>query len=104
MSVFVAANWALFLGTMLAIALVVTHQRFVLVKPSVVLAIAFHVLIQFGATLEADFIETFLPRPWTFALLVHVFPLAVIGPAARWGGDTAGEVYDRLQRAGTRVR
>jgi hypothetical protein len=79
MSVFVAINWLLVIATSIVLLAAIRADRSLLVKPSIMVILFFHVLCQWGTALQAGRIESFLAKPWIFALLSQGFP--VIGLA-----------------------
>ncbi len=94
---FIILNWFLCLVTALALLLVVWRQRFLLLKPSLIVVASYHLMIQWSATLNASQLAAFLPDPWTFALLAHGFPLAGLLVSVGFGRRQAREVWHRLQ-------
>lgn len=75
MSTYVAVNWLLFLLTLYILAIGILKHRFLLIKPSVIVVVFFIITIQMAATLNASWIELYLPEPYQFLLLIHGFPL-----------------------------
>jgi len=75
MTAFAFLNWFCCLLTSLLLGLVVWRQRFLLVKPSMIVITFFHLMVQWAATVNSPYIETYLPNPWVFALLSQGFPL-----------------------------
>ncbi len=75
LTVFVAANWLLLILTAVTLIVSVWRERSLLLRPSIMAILFFHVMCQWGTALEAGRIEQFLPRPWVFVLLSHGFPI-----------------------------
>ena len=75
MSAFVLTNWFFCIVTGTLLLMAIWRQRFLLVKPSIIVIIFFHLCIQWAATIESDYIEIYLPDPWVFALFAQGFPL-----------------------------
>jgi hypothetical protein len=78
-TIFVIVNWLLVIITCIALFVMIWMDRSLLLKPSIMAILFFHIMCQWGTALEAGRIEQFLPRPWVFVLLSHGFP--VIGLA-----------------------
>jgi hypothetical protein len=74
-SEFVFLNWFLCIGTALLLGLVIWRYRFLLIKPSIIVIVFFHLQVQWAAAAQASYIEQYLPRPYDFLLLSQVFPL-----------------------------
>lgn len=74
MTSFVFANWSFCLATSLLLTMVILWQRFLLIKPSIIMIIFFHLMIQWAAAINSPEIEDYLPNPWVFALLSQGFP------------------------------
>lgn len=75
MSFYVLLNWIICLCTSVFLLIVIFRYRFLLIKPSVIIVVFFHLRIQWAATLQAFRIENYLPQPYSFFLLVQIFPL-----------------------------
>ena len=67
------------LAVLTALSLVATiyWRRHLLLKPSILVALAFHIRIQIAAAIYADEIFLLLPRPWVMIVLAHVLPLLI---------------------------
>lgn len=98
MTPFEVVNWSLCVFTAAVLAVVLSRDRFLLVKPSVWVVVWFHVVIQWAAAVEAAFVEAYLPFPWTFAGLVHGFPLATFVGSAAMGRGAARRIFYRATR------
>ena len=96
MTLYVITCWSLCTLTSALILILLVWQRFLLVKPSVVVIIFFHFCIQWAATIDASQIELFLPSPWAFACLTNVFPLAVLSLAVLLLRRSSRQVWRRL--------
>jgi hypothetical protein len=75
MTEFVFWNWVLCSTTFILLAVSILRQRFLLIKPSILVIVFFHFMVQWSSTVQAGYIESYLPNPWAFMLLVHGFPL-----------------------------
>jgi len=75
MTAYVFSNWFLNLLTALFLVYVAKAERHLFIKPSMIVVLTFHLTIQWAATIESPDIETFLPEPAAFVLLIHGFPL-----------------------------
>lgn len=95
---FITLNWLLCLLTAFTLMLVVWRQRFLLLKPSLIVIASYHLMIQWSTTLNAAKLLSFLPDPWTFALLAHGFPLAGLLVSVGFGRRRARAVWRRLQQ------
>lgn len=96
MTIYVAANWAVCgLVSILLLALFV-WQRFLFVKPSVIVVTFFHVCIQWAAAVDAGEIERFLPSPWVFFVLAQLFPLIALSVSVITFRNGAHRVWTRL--------
>jgi hypothetical protein len=96
MSVFVMLNWILVIATSIVLLATILADRSLLIKPSIMVILFFHLLCQWGTALQAGRIEFFLPKPWIFVLLSHGFP--IIGLALSlftWRGS-ARAVWERI--------
>lgn len=83
MSLYILVNWLLCLTTSVVLGVLLLRRRFLLIKPGIVVILFFHVMVQWAATIDAGYIEGFLPEPWDFLMLVHVFPLLGLLIASR---------------------
>jgi hypothetical protein len=72
---YIFLNWFFCIITSLLLGLIIWRYRFLIIKPSIIVIVFFHIQIQWAATFQADYIGQFLPRPYTFLLLAQVFPL-----------------------------
>jgi hypothetical protein len=63
------------IATSLLLTVVVIRYRYLFLKPSMIVIACFHIQVQWAATIEAGFIEQYLPAPYPFLLLSQVFPL-----------------------------
>jgi hypothetical protein len=75
MTEFVFWNWVLCSTTFILLVVAILRQRFLLIKPSILVIVFFHIMVQWSSTVQAAYIESYLPDPWAFMLLVHGFPL-----------------------------
>lgn len=96
MELFIVTGRVLTLLTSAALLLTFSRARYLLVKPSLWVLIAHHAIIQWAAVLAAARIYEFLPDPWSFALLVHGFPLLGLIGAHLTGRASAMTLWRRL--------
>ena len=75
MSLFVLISWLVCTATSAILTISIVRYRYLMIKPSMVVILFFHVMIQWGATIKAVEIESYLPNPYAFMLLAHGFPL-----------------------------
>jgi hypothetical protein len=67
-------NWIFCISTALLLVFLILKRRYLLIKPSVLIVLFFHLRIQWAATVEFDRIVSYLPNPLDFFILVHAFP------------------------------
>lgn len=96
MTPFVIFNWACCLFTSVTVIAVLARFRYLAVKPSVVVLVAFHVMVQWAATVNASYVESFLPDPWAFAFLAQGFPLVGLLVTPFVGRRLAQETWLRV--------
>jgi len=96
MSLFVTVNWILVGLTAFIILINLLKDRSLLVKPSVMTLLFFHIMCQWGAALEAARVEAVLPMPWVFVLLSHGFPLLGLLMSLLIGRRAARRVWARV--------
>lgn len=96
MSFFVLANWFFCLTTFVLLGLVIVRYRWLLIKPSIIVIIFFHLMIQWAATAQAARNEAYLPNPWDFFLLVQLFPLIGLLVSFFIGTDLAQAIWIRV--------
>jgi len=96
MSAFVITNWSLCIITSALLWFALWRWRFLLVKPSIIVIIFFHLQIQWAATIDSADIEAYLPDPWTFALLAQGFPLIGLTISLLIGRRSAKIVWQRI--------
>lgn len=101
MTVFALLNWFLCLITTIFLALIIWRQRFLLVKPSIIVIIFFHLMIQWAATVTAPDIEHYLPNPWHFMLLTQGFPLIGLAVSIWIGRRNAAIIWQRVRNPQT---
>ena len=78
MTFFQALSWCFCLTTSGVLAWVVVKRRFLLIKPTIVVLIAFNLRIQWPAALRAEEVLDWLNYPWNFFILAQVFPLVTL--------------------------
>lgn len=93
---FVVFNVVFALLSTIVIVFALWRDRFLVVKPSFVVVTAFHVLIQWPATVEASHVAAFLESPYPFAYLVHGFVLLGALGSVSFGRRSAKSVWSRL--------
>jgi hypothetical protein len=96
MSVFVAVNWALVIATSIILFATIRADRSLLVKPSIMVILFFHVLCQWGTALQAGRIETFLAKPWIFVLLSQGFPIIGLAVSLLTWRRSARVLWERI--------
>ncbi|MEO7963633.1 MAG: hypothetical protein ABIT38_06950, partial [Gemmatimonadaceae bacterium] len=99
MHAYVLLSWALTLTTSAFLLLTVTTSRFLLVKPTMWLLVAHILIIQWPAVFTSERIYSFLPDPWSFAVLVHGFPLIGLAGTHLTARQSAWEIWQRLPTA-----
>lgn len=97
MSEFVLISWFLCLTTSGLLFAAVLRYRFLLIKPSILVVIFFHLFIQWGATVYSTEIQSSLPDPWPFVFLAHGFPLIGFVVSFFIGRKSARVVWLRLR-------
>ncbi len=96
MSLFEVYSWVCCVLTSVLLILLLARFRYLAVKPSVVVLVAFHFMIQWAATVNAAYVEAYLPHPWPFLVLAHGFPLAGLGVTPFLGRRLARETWLRI--------
>ena len=74
------------------------RYRFLLIKPSIIIITFFHLRIQWAATIQAGYIEKYLPQPSSFFILVHIFPLVGLIGAFFIFHKSSIEIFSRISR------
>jgi len=97
MSIFVLLNWIFCLATSIFLIIVLWRYRFLLIKPSIIIIVFFHIRIQWIATIQAEYIENFLIEPSSFFILVHIFPLVGLTVAFFFFHKRTFAIYSRLK-------
>lgn len=75
MDLFILLNYFFCLVTSFSLFILILQYRFLVIKPSIIVILFFHLMIQWAATISSGHIESYLPDPIAFAFLVHGFPL-----------------------------
>jgi hypothetical protein len=96
---FETVSWACCLLTSALLLILVGRWRYLAVKPSIVVIVGFHLMIQWAATVHAADVEAYLPRPWAFVLLAQGFPLMGLAGTLVFGRRAAQQVWGRVARA-----
>jgi hypothetical protein len=97
MTLFVLLNWTFCLATAAVLLVIILEYRYLLLKPSVIVLLLFHLRIQWAATFQAAVIEKFLPNPSAFLVLAQGFPLLGILVAYFMAHRSAKELSERIQ-------
>ncbi len=95
-SVFVVVNWLLVILTFIVLLAAIARDRSLLVKPSIMAVLFFHMMCQWGAALHAGRVEFLLPQPWIFVLLSHGFPIIGLAVSLLSGRGGARETWRRI--------
>ena len=74
----------------------VWRDRSLLLKPSIMAILFFHVMCQWGTALQAGRIESALPQPWVFVLLSHGFPMIGLAVSLLIGRRSARVIWERI--------
>lgn len=96
MSVFVAVNWALVIATSIILVVSIWRDRSLLIKPSIMVILFFHVMCQWGTAIQAGRIELFLPKPWIFVLLSQGFPVIGLAVSLLTCRRSARAIWERI--------
>lgn len=96
MTLFIISNWIACIVTSIFLCILLRRQRFLFVKPSILVILFFHLEIQWAATVQSAPIESYLPAPFSFALLVHGFPLIGLYVSLLIGRRDARIVWHRI--------
>jgi hypothetical protein len=99
MSTFVLLNWFGCLFTSLLLGLILWRQRFLIVKPSLIVILFFHLMVQWATTVDSPRIEPYLPNPWAFALLAQGFPLIGVLISVWTWRHSASVIWGRLRQS-----
>jgi len=95
-SLFIVVNWLLVILTFIVLLGAIARDRSLLVKPSIMAIIFFHIMCQWGAALHAGRVEYLLPQPWIFVLLSHGFPIIGLAVSLLSGRGGARETWQRI--------
>lgn len=95
-SLFIVVNWLLVILTFIVLLLAIIRDRSLLVKPSIMAVLFFHIMCQWGAALQAGRVEFLLPQPWIFVLLSHGFPIIGLAVSLLSGRGGARETWRRI--------
>jgi hypothetical protein len=96
MTAYIFLNWVLCLTTSVLLVMLFLRHRYMFIKPSIMVIVFFHLRIQWTATVEALYIESFLPDPWVFLLLTQGFPLLGLLGSLGIGNRAARAVWRRI--------
>lgn len=95
-TLFVAVNWLLVIITCLILIVTIWRDRSLLLKPSIMVVLFFHVMCQWGAAIDAGRIESALQQPWIFVLLSQGFPLIGLIVSLFTARGTARHLWGRI--------
>lgn len=93
---YVLFNFTFAVLTSILMLFVLKRHRFLVLKPSVIVTVAFHVVIQWPATVRASEIEHYLPDSFEFALILHAFPLVGFYVSTFMGRRSARALWLRV--------
>lgn len=96
MNVFVAVNWALVIVTSIILFATIRADRSLLIKPSIMAILFFHVMCQWGTAIQASHIELFLAKPWIFVILSHGFPIIGLAVSLLIWRRSARAIWGRI--------
>ena len=89
-------SWLLCLSTSIIFMLSIYRWRYLLVKPSMMFALFFHVQVQYPSAIYWPKIELFLTSPFPFFVLAQIFPPLLILGSICLGQKSALIVYQRI--------
>lgn len=98
MTLFVLLSWILCISTSFILVIILLRYRFLLIKPTIIIITFFHFRIQWAATFQAGFIENYLPQPFSFFILVQIFPLVGLAVAFFTFHESARMILSRLSQ------
>lgn len=93
---YVFINWTFCLLTTFFLFVILFRQRYLLIKPSMVVTLFFNLQIQWAGTIKAGELETYFPDPYVFALLIHGFPLGTLALSYFTARHSAKLTWKRL--------
>jgi len=96
MHLFVAFNFFLCFYTSIFLGFILLYHRFLLIKPSMIVIVSFHFMIQCAGTFSSEYIWSYLPNPWMFAFLIHAFPLFGAGVSFLTWRKNTRKVFQQL--------
>gem|GEM_PF-1595456 len=96
LSFFVVVNWLLVIITCMILIAAIWRDRSLLLKPSIMVVLFFHVMCQWGSAIDAGRIESALPQPWIFVLLSQGFPLIGLIVSLFTARGTARHLWGRI--------
>jgi hypothetical protein len=96
MTYFIFSNWLLSILTSFLIVNIVIKHKYLLIKPSIVTIIFYHILIQWVSSVNSPYIEEYLPNPWVFLLLTQLFPLISIIVSFTTFRESSKEIWQRI--------
>ena len=89
--------YALSLITSITLIFSMWKDRSLLIKPTFFFVLSFNVMIQWGATIEFEEMNDYLPEPFVFFLLTQLFPVICLLIALNTRRNEARGVWFRLQ-------
>lgn len=93
---FVTYNYFFCIYTSIILIFVIFLRRFLLIKPSILVILFFHLTIQWAGTFESGYIWYYLPNPWIFAFLLHGFPIVGLSISFMTWRKNAKKIFKRL--------
>lgn len=93
---FMAVSWVSVLLSAGLQAFVFHRWRYLYTKPSMLVLGFYHLFLQWPAAVFSEFYESFLPDPWTFAVLIHGFVLLGLIGSMSYGHAPARDVWRRI--------
>lgn len=75
-SFYLILNWVCCFISTIWLCFIYQRKRFLFIKPSFLLIAYTYLIFQWPMTIYSGYYEHYLPDPWTFALIIHVFVFA----------------------------
>jgi len=85
--------WLYLLMTAAFLLFGVLYRRHLFIKPSMIVALFFHVQVQWPSTLYWEKIAGNMAAPEVYFFLAHLFPLLLVIGSLQMGGETAKEIF-----------
>lgn len=96
MELYFCLNIILCLITSILLIYNLYRKRFLLIKPSIILLIFYHVQIQISGSLLSMETYNYLPKPYEFMILLHGFPLIGLIGSLLFSLKKAEHTYNRV--------